>query len=70
MDGTATINLYEQKDLTNLMTAPTQQIDSSMYITRAEFENVINQIKQTYEELLAVKDKKEEKSSTSTGFQF
>ena len=70
MDGTATINLYEQKDLTNLMTAPTQQIDSSMYITRAEFENAINQIKQTYEELLAAKDKKEEKSSTSTGFQF
>lgn len=39
MDGTATLNMYELKDIPN-MTAV-----SSDYVTRQEFEQVINQIK-------------------------
>lgn len=52
MDGTVSINLYELKDLTAI---PNQSIDSSLFITRNEFENVINQIKEAYNELLRTK---------------
>lgn len=41
-DGTVTINLYELKDLT----IANQTMDSSTFITRNEFEETINQIKQ------------------------
>jgi hypothetical protein len=42
MDGTATINLYELK-------IPTQaDQDNTSYITRYEFETVINQLKELY----------------------
>ena len=50
MDGTVSINLYELKDLATLTT--NQTIDSSSFITRTEFENVITQLKQAYENLL------------------
>lgn len=52
MDGTVSINLYELKDLSTITNQP---IDSSSFITRDEFENVINQIKQAYNELIKVK---------------
>ena len=67
MDGTATINLYEQRDLSNLITN-TQQVDTSAFITRVEFENAIAQIKATYEELL--KAKAEEVASATPEYKF
>ena len=44
LDGTASINMYELKEMP---VAPTMdnQINSQNYITRQEFENVINQLK-------------------------
>lgn len=42
MDGTVTINLYELKDLT----IANQTMDSSTFITRNEFEETVNQLKQ------------------------
>ena len=45
MDGTVAINLYELKEIT----AADQQLNEA-YITREEFENVINQLKLMYEE--------------------
>lgn len=41
-DGSVTINLYELKDLT----IANQTMDSSTFVTRNEFEETINQIKQ------------------------
>ena len=52
MDGTVSINLYELKDLSTITNQP---MDSSSFITRDEFENVISQIKQAYAELIKVK---------------
>ena len=39
MDGTATINLYELKELSD-------QNSASSYVTREEFEQVVNQLKE------------------------
>ena len=39
MDGTATINLYELKELSD-------QNSESSYVTREEFEQVVNQLKE------------------------
>ena len=43
MDGTVSINLYELSTLSN---NADHQIDTSAYVTRAEFEDVVNQLKQ------------------------
>lgn len=43
MDGTVSINLYELSTLSN---NADHQIDTSTYVTRAEFEDVVNQLKQ------------------------
>ena len=43
MDGTVSINLYELSTLSN---NTDHQIDTSTYVTRAEFEDVVNQLKQ------------------------
>lgn len=40
MDGTATLNMYELKDIPNITAAPEET-----YVTRQEFEQVITQIK-------------------------
>lgn len=42
LDGTASINMYELKEIPNPVD---QQFNSYNYITRDEFENVINQLK-------------------------
>lgn len=46
LDGTVTINLYEQKELTQ-----TDQMPNSSYVTKQEFETAINQLKGMYEQL-------------------
>ena len=46
LDGTVTINLYEQKELTQ-----TDQTPNSSYVTKLEFETAINQLKGMYEQL-------------------
>ena len=52
IDGTVTINLYELKEL-----AADQSINSS-YVTRQEFNEVITQLKDLYDNL--IKDKEQE----------
>lgn len=47
LDGTVTINLYEQKELTQ----QTDQALNSSYVTKQEFEIAINQLKEMYEKL-------------------
>ena len=47
LDGTVTINLYEQKELTQ----QTDQALNSSYVTKQEFEIAINQLKGMYEQL-------------------
>lgn len=42
LDGTASVNMYELKEIPNPVD---QQFNSYNYITRDEFENVINQLK-------------------------
>lgn len=46
LDGTVTINLYEQKELNQ-----TDQMPNSSYVTKQEFETAINQLKGMYEQL-------------------
>lgn len=46
LDGTVTINLYEQKELNQ-----TDQMPNSSYVTKQEFEIAINQLKGMYEQL-------------------
>lgn len=50
MDGVVNINLYELKDIAD------QTVDSSMFITREEFEEAVTQLKLMYEELLRIKE--------------
>ena len=45
MDGTVAINLYELKDI-NMNNTNDQSIDFSNYVTRQEFEEIINQFKE------------------------
>jgi hypothetical protein len=47
MDGTVAINLYELKDLTTITEQP---IDTSMFVTRPEFENAMSELKKVFEE--------------------
>jgi hypothetical protein len=54
LDGTVSINLYEQKELTSA-----DQTINSSYVTKQEFENTINQLKQMYENLLNQKEESE-----------
>ena len=42
MDGTATLNVYEIQEIATMEVAP---IDSSNFITRAEFEEAINKLR-------------------------
>ena len=56
LDGTVSINLYEQKE------CPTPQTDqpiNSSYVTKQEFESVIKEIKQKWEQLINVSSKEE-----------
>ena len=46
LDGTVTINLYEQKELNQ-----TDQMPNSSYVTKQEFETAINQLRGMYEQL-------------------
>ena len=43
MDGTASLNVYELKEMP--MQVEPIQIDTSMYVTREEFEKVLNDLK-------------------------
>ena len=47
LDGTVSINLYEQKELN-----ATDQPTNSSYVTKQEFEYTVNQLKMMYEQLL------------------
>lgn len=62
MDGTVAINLYELKEM------PTGQPVDSSYITRAEFESVITQLKMMYDSSTAAP--KEEPKPTPQAFNF
>ena len=55
LDGTVSINLYEQKELAN-----TDQSTNSSYVTKQEFELTVNQLKAMYEQLLNYKNKNEQ----------
>lgn len=52
LDGTVAINLYELKTLP----AFTDHPNDSSYITREEFDTTITQLKNLYEQLLAIKE--------------
>lgn len=55
MDGSAIINLYEQKELQK----PAAVLDNINYVTKEEFEQTIRQLIEKYEEILKVdKNKK------------
>lgn len=57
LDGTASINMYELKEMP---AAPTEsQINSQNYITRQEFENVITQLKSALQQQSPQKPKEE-----------
>ena len=60
MDGTVAINLYELKEM-----PAADQCMSSSYITRQEFNDVITQLKTTYEEMLQSKEPKQEMTQTA-----
>ena len=47
LDGTVAIGLYEFKDFNNA----NQSIDVSSYITRDEFDSVVSQLKQMFQEI-------------------
>ena len=55
LDGTVSINLYEQKEIT-----ATDQPANSPYVTKQEFETTINQLKNMYEQLLITKEEAED----------
>ena len=55
LDGTVSINLYEQKEITT-----TDQPTDTFYVTKEEFEKTINQLKNMYEQLLTPKEKVED----------
>ena len=52
LDGTVAINMYELKTITD-------QSMISSYVTRQEFDDTINKIKIMYDELLKLKEEKE-----------
>jgi tRNA C32,U32 (ribose-2'-O)-methylase TrmJ len=52
LDGTVAINLYELKTLPTFTDHP----NDSSYITREEFDATIAQLKNLYEQLLAIKE--------------
>lgn len=52
LDGTVAINLYELKTLPTFTDHP----NDSSYITREEFDTTITQLKNLYEQLLAIKE--------------
>ena len=52
LDGTVAINLYELKTLPTFTDHP----NDSSYITREEFDTTIAQLKNLYEQLLAIKE--------------
>ena len=58
LDGTVSINLYEQKEL-----ASTDQSTNSSYVTKQEFESTVNQLKAMYEQLLNYRNKNEQLQS-------
>lgn len=62
VDGTVAINLYELKEM------PTGQPIDSSYITRAEFESVITQLKAMYDSGMTAP--KEEPKPTPQAFNF
>ena len=65
LDGTVSINLYEQKELTSA-----DQTINSSYVTKQEFENTINQLKQMYESLLNQKEESEQPAAQPTERKF
>lgn len=62
MDGTVSINLYEQKDL--LSTLSDQIPDISQFVTRQEFETIISDLKQLLINPETIQDTTAQKTST------
>lgn len=52
LDGTATLNMYEMKELP---IATQQPVDSSIYVTQEEFEQAINKLRADLQESLKPK---------------
>lgn len=52
LDGTATLNMYEMKELP---IATQQPVDSSIYVTQEEFEQTINKLRADLQESLKPK---------------
>ena len=52
LDGTATLNMYEMKELP---IATQQSVDSSIYVTQEEFEQAINKLRADLQESLKPK---------------
>lgn len=65
IDGTASINLYELKELPNPVL--TDQLTNSSYVTKDEFEAAVIKLKNMYESLLVTKT--EEKPKVEDGQQ-
>lgn len=69
LDGTVAINLYELKTLPTFTDHP----NDSSYITREEFDIAITQLKNLYEQLLAIKEQEmsqDEAQQQQPKFQF
>ena len=62
MDGTVSINLYEQKDL--LSTLSDQVLDISQFVTRQEFETIISDLKQLLINPETIQDTTAQKTTT------
>lgn len=62
MDGTVSINLYEQKDL--LSSLSDQIPDISQFVTRQEFETIISDLKQLLINPETIQDTTAQKTST------
>ena len=62
MDGTVSINLYEQKDL--LSSLSDQILDISQFVTRQEFETIISDLKQLLINPETIQDTTAQKTST------
>ena len=62
MDGTVSINLYEQKDL--LSTLSDQVPNISQFVTRQEFETIINDLKQLLINPETIQDTTAQKTTT------
>lgn len=65
MDGTVAIHLYELRDL-----PLTDHPNDSSYITRQEFEDVINQLRLAYEEILQGKEQEMTQVAAQSTFNF